>query len=299
MKGIYTLFIVLIALASNSSIGATEKVLTIGSGTATSPIPFGMFWGYERSAGLYMAEEISIAGGTSGNITKLGWHIQSLANSDSCNVKIYLKNTSDKILIPADWSEFTDGAELVYDNVPYFSAGWQIFELTKYFSYDGTSNLLVLVETNHGGSGSESGTAMKIEYSITPSNQHESWGQDNYPPLGVDGGTSTHRPNLQITLSNSQTRVSEIVPEAFTLFQNFPNPFNPNTTLIFRLSERSHITLVVFDVLGQKIATLVDGMEEPGYKSIQFEAGSLAGGMYFCRLQTDQFSQTRRLLLLK
>ncbi len=106
-------------------------------------------------------------------------------------------------------------------------------------------------------------------------------------------------------------------PRAFALLQNFPNPFNPATTIRFAVPRRSHVTLAVFNTLGQKVAELVHGEIEAGVTDVRFDAGNLASGVYFYRLAAapvglqepvpgvapgrpaGAFVETRRLLLLK
>jgi hypothetical protein len=89
------------------------------------------------------------------------------------------------------------------------------------------------------------------------------------------------------------------VPSAFDLRQNHPNPFNPSTTINYELPEMSHVTLKIFNTLGQEVASLVDAVEEPGYKSIEWNAAGVASGVYFYRLTAGDFVQTRKLLVLK
>jgi hypothetical protein len=88
-------------------------------------------------------------------------------------------------------------------------------------------------------------------------------------------------------------------PTSIQLLQNYPNPFNPSTNINYQLPVAKDIKLVVFDVLGKEVATLVDGVEEPGYKSVKWDASGVASGMYFYRLQAGEFVQTRKLLLLR
>jgi hypothetical protein len=93
--------------------------------------------------------------------------------------------------------------------------------------------------------------------------------------------------------------VSKQLPEQITLNQNYPNPFNPSTTIAYQLQSENHVTLKVFDVLGKEVETLVNEVQQPGNKSVTFDASALASGIYFYRLQSGSFSQTHKLLLLK
>jgi hypothetical protein len=101
-------------------------------------------------------------------------------------------------------------------------------------------------------------------------------------------------------------------PIAFTLFQNYPNPFNPSTTIGYALPHRSHVTLTVYNTLGQQVATLVDGDIEAGYHEVKFDASGMASGVYFSRLQAGSpstgsgpratssgFVATKKLLLVR
>jgi hypothetical protein len=87
--------------------------------------------------------------------------------------------------------------------------------------------------------------------------------------------------------------------KGYSLSQNYPNPFNPNTTISYQLPTQSHVTLRVFDVLGREVAVLVNGIEQPGYKSVNFNAKGLASGVYLYSLQTDRYLANKTLLLLK
>lgn len=73
-------------------------------------------------------------------------------------------------------------------------------------------------------------------------------------------------------------------PSHFELFQNYPNPFNPTTTISYELSTNSYVTMKIYDILGRQIATLVDGKQTAGSRSVVWNAASFASGIYFCRL---------------
>jgi hypothetical protein len=86
---------------------------------------------------------------------------------------------------------------------------------------------------------------------------------------------------------------------ACELHQNYPNPFNPSTTISYEIGSATRVVLKVFDVLGREVATLIDGDEAPGQKSVRWDAGDLAGGVYFCRLQAGGNVVTMRMILLR
>ena len=89
------------------------------------------------------------------------------------------------------------------------------------------------------------------------------------------------------------------MPKSFRLEQNYPNPFNPSTTIRYGLPNRSHVTLIVYNILGQLVTTLVNGEQEAGYHEVKFDGSRLASGVYFYRLQAGTYVETKKLLLLK
>jgi hypothetical protein len=102
------------------------------------------------------------------------------------------------------------------------------------------------------------------------------------------------------------TDVSEnpsTVPLSFSLLPAYPNPFNPTCTIPFTLDRRGHVQLLVYDILGQKVAILVDGVQDAGWHRITWNAGNLASGIYFLQLKSltdpSAHSPIRKLVLLK
>jgi photosystem II stability/assembly factor-like uncharacterized protein len=89
------------------------------------------------------------------------------------------------------------------------------------------------------------------------------------------------------------------MPRTFLLRENYPNPFNPSTTIAYDLPKAGHISLRVFDLLGREVAVLKDGFVEAGSHRVRFDGINLALGIYFARLDAGTFSQTKKLMLLK
>ena len=90
-----------------------------------------------------------------------------------------------------------------------------------------------------------------------------------------------------------------LAPSEFRLEQNFPNPFNPATTIQYQLPAAANVTLKIYDILGSEVAILVNEKQDAGYKEIKFNANRYASGMYIYRLTADKYVSTKKMLLLK
>lgn len=89
------------------------------------------------------------------------------------------------------------------------------------------------------------------------------------------------------------------IPDEYRLDQNFPNPFNPETVISYQLAVNSNVILKIYDLLGNEIASLVNGEKPAGIHQVTFDGSSLAAGVYYYQLSTDNFSDTKKLILLK
>jgi photosystem II stability/assembly factor-like uncharacterized protein len=111
---------------------------------------------------------------------------------------------------------------------------------------------------------------------------------------GIEGGIfRTSQPLTSVATGDRQ----EV--NAFSLEQNYPNPFNPSTSIQFSIATRGVFTLRVYDVLGREVQTLLNDELTPGPHRVTFDATRLAGGVYFYRIQSATFSETKRLILLR
>ncbi len=120
---------------------------------------------------------------------------------------------------------------------------------------------------------------------------------DNTIPftLGPNGAVSYEGGSLITSVHDG----SNGIPKVFFVDQNYPNPFNPTTMIRFGLPHASHVTVKVFSLLGQEVATLQDGAMQAGIHILNFSAGSLGSGMYFYRVQTDKSVSVKAMLFVK
>jgi hypothetical protein len=111
-------------------------------------------------------------------------------------------------------------------------------------------------------------------------------------------GAGVYRRPLSEMISSVPLLPGE-VPAGFSLEQNFPNPFNPGTTIRFSLPRKTRTSLKVFDLLGREVALLVDQEMAAGTYEVPFDGKRLSSGVYYYRLQTGEYLQSRKFLLLR
>lgn len=132
------------------------------------------------------------------------------------------------------------------------------------------------------------------------------------PPCDLNSVSMAHN-NFDIAVAVGQNGViirttnggvtsaneTEKIPTEFALYQNYPNPFNPSTVIRYQLPEYSNVTLKVYDILGNEMVTLVNQYKSPGKHEIEWNASEFASGVYYYRLQTDNYSSIKKLILLR
>ena len=145
------------------------------------------------------------------------------------------------------------------------------------------------------------------QYTFKTTNAGTSWFPDNF---GINinrfqflSDTLAYAVGQKVYKFTSKTigihQLSSNVPDDFFLYQNYPNPFNPVTNLEFGISNLGFVTLKVFDVLGKEVAILVNEELLPGSYKAEFNGADLPSGVYFYKLETDNFTEVKRMILLK
>jgi len=126
--------------------------------------------------------------------------------------------------------------------------------------------------------------------------------QDNTFKIWYGGRSSTGLWQIGYATSPlTTTRVSEPneSPQAYKLFQSYPNPFNPQTIIEYEIPKEDHVVIKIFNSLGQEVSTLVDGRLEPGHYSSVWHADKFSSGVYWYQMTTGGYTETRKMMLLK
>ncbi|RPI17291.1 MAG: T9SS C-terminal target domain-containing protein [Ignavibacteriae bacterium] len=117
----------------------------------------------------------------------------------------------------------------------------------------------------------------------------------NYVYAGTMSGIF-RRPKTEFS---SVTKIDEIIPNDFYLQQNYPNPFNPKTIINFQLPMSNYVKLIIYDVTGREITTLVNEQLNPGTYEAEWDASNYSSGIYFYRLTSNNFTETKKMMLIK
>ncbi len=102
-----------------------------------------------------------------------------------------------------------------------------------------------------------------------------------------------------VDTSSTLTVTASKTPSGFALFQDYPNPFNPSTVIIYQLPAYGHVILKVYDIMGREIVTLVDGNQSAGFHSVKFNGSKLSSGVYLCQLKAGSYSSIKKMMMLK
>ena len=130
-----------------------------------------------------------------------------------------------------------------------------------------------------------------------PSHDYGTTGEFTISLKVADNGGLTATFSETIVITSGE--VNNSIPAEFALKQNYPNPFNPSTNINYSLPEAANVTIVVYDLLGQKVAELVNTEKSAGYHTIAFDASALSSGVYIYQIKAGAFTQTKKMMLIK
>lgn len=135
-----------------------------------------------------------------------------------------------------------------------------------------------------------------LQTQLKISNQAPSSGDDIYRRRGIYAIDTLH---TDVILSVPERIIPAPIPEQFALYQNFPNPFNPSTTIRYEVKRASNVKIIVYNVIGQEVQVLVNNHHEAGVYEVTFSGTALSSGIYFYRMEADEFVMTKNFILLQ
>lgn len=171
---------------------------------------------------------------------------------------------------------------------------WMGIELDKPFAYDTSQSLILFV-----GQCASTGTSMTVR-NKTYSGIRRVWSVGGCPfvPYNSGDGAVVGFGIDVAPLTGGIGNITEI-PKDYILEQNYPNPFNPTTKINYSISKSGFVTLKVTDMLGREVALLVNEYKPAGYYSYEFDAENLSAGIYFYTLQVNEFTDTKKMVIVK
>ncbi len=267
----------------------------VGTGTSSSNYPFTTYWMDGRTQMLFTAAELTASGMTAGTqIMKLGFNVITVGGPamNGFNVRYQLTTqTSLTGFVTSGWTTGYTGSYTVA------GTGWQYIDMTSpYFVYNGTSNLLIEVCYDNS-----SYTAFSPVNATSASGKTWGYYTDNVSGCTMTGGAAqTNRPNVCFVLTSTGAgNISSLIPSKYELSQNYPNPFNPTTKINFAIPKQGLVTMKIYDVLGREVRTLVNEVKQAGNYTVDFNATEFASGVYFYKLTSGDFSDIKRMILVK
>ena len=269
----------------------------IGADTLSSTYPFTTYYKNSRTKILFRVSELQAAGLTAGKyITKIGFDVKSYSNQVMNGFNVRLKHTFDTAVI---WTDSLNWTTVFSGSYAVGGTGLQyIYFTAPFFQYNGTSNLLLEIcysNTNYTTNTQVKATTKQNYFTRGYSSDN---GSGCY--LSSYGGLSA-RPNICFgysTLTGTEN-YSNSIPEKYSLSQNYPNPFNPTTNIKYQIPINSFVTLKIYDVMGREVKTLVSETKSAGSYSVDFNASDFSSGVYFYKIQSGDFTETKKMLLIK
>jgi protocatechuate 3,4-dioxygenase beta subunit len=166
--------------------------------------------------------------------------------------------------------------------------------VTSQFAFPDSTNTAVYTTPLYVAKGQNSLTNASDSIFGTANPENQVMAVTPNATTGGYDGTFTIGINLPTGVEDSNAQ-----PDGFTLYQNYPNPFNPVTTIKYHLPLGSEVKLVVYDVFGREVATLMDGKQSAGTHEVKFDAGKLSSDFYLYQLRAGSFVATKEMLLIK
>jgi hypothetical protein len=176
---------------------------------------------------------------------------------------------------------------------------WSTLTETNNFGFDvekGTAAFSGFTAVAGGFVAGQGTSSVPHDYSFVDSSAGEGTWYYRLKQIDLDG-TLHYTSGIRVDVLAGVT--DPVLPKEYALHQNYPNPFNPGTDIAYAVPHTSHVTLEVFNLLGERVGTLVNEVKQAGYYSVRFDGSALASGIYFYRLATGEVKLMKRMILVK
>lgn len=273
----------------------SQTTACIGTGSTSTSYPFYTLYEDSRTQMLYKASEIIAGNGGAGFINKLGFTVLTVGSPAMSGFTVKMQTITAATI--NSWT--STGWTTVYSNSAYTPAGTglQYIELSTPYYWNGTDNLLIEVCFDNS-SWSSNTTVAGTTQTETVMHNH------------VDGSsgcsltstsTASTRPNICMVINTATgiTQSGNTIPQSYSLSQNYPNPFNPVTKINFAIPKQGLVTMRIYDILGREVKTLVNEVKSPGNYTVDFNASEFASGVYFYKLESNSFTDIKKMMLIK
>lgn len=289
------LHIVLLFTLVFSNVYSQGIQLNIGSDTLSSNYPFTTYWMDGRTDMLYLASELVAAGGSPGYFTGIAFYVNHPDTLTMNGFNIKLQNTIDTVIssFSEPWQVCYSGSHQVLDT------GWTTIYFIQSFGWNGNDNIKIEICYNNN----RYTWFSTVRSTVNPNKTYGKYTDLSSGDGCIDittGAVQSRRPNIRL-LFMPVSGVSNIslAPEKYSLSQNYPNPFNPETRISYSIPKAGMVTLKVFDVLGRQVSELVNEYKTPGNYIVEFNASNLSSGTYFYKLVSGEYTDIKKMTVVK
>jgi len=247
-------------------------------------------------------EELNLMGisGPS-TITSLAFFVTNRPQYPLPQYQLRIKHTNAGMMnvnVPGPW----DAIQFISSYQPAVG-GWRFIELDEPFEWDGVRNIVIDTAFNQASASNSSGAVRVVLADSEHGYRYVRSNAGNQTDVATNS-VANYRPQVRMTVQPVSETDEVLTPRFTKLGSNYPNPFNPSTTIYFDLHKTSFVTLEIFNIKGQLVATLANKEYESGRHFVIWNGsdslGQRAGsGIYLYKLQTDGFAETKKMIMVK
>lgn len=286
-------------LFNNSAMAQTPQYYNSNAIQLPNAFPFNTALG-KKVQMLYKPGEFNLPSpAPAGNIASLSFLIaNTLGPFTYNNFTIRIGRTNITDLVSGIWYE--GQLDTVYHRssvqLSSPSGQWMTIQLDRTFTYDPAQS--IVIEVQQCGAPGASGFSFASGV-VFGNRRHVSLAGESCPlPYGTSDGI-LHNIGFTLGPMSGTGNIANEIPDSYKLSQNFPNPFNPSTTINYSVSNSGIIKLNVFDVLGKEVASLVNDYKQAGNYSVDFNASDLSSGVYYYEMLAGEFREMKMMTLIR